>query len=153
MNTGGGTYNRSHTADVECFADPASAISEAYYRKPTIRPHDVIWVECSGAKIFDPKSAFDELHVDGRFVSEQIREMFLWVGIFQILPAFAEFLVGEKGSVSWHLGKLFPASVESKAAPTSTAVLGGSIRADKFCVLDQLLDLVSDPPYPYRTSY
>jgi hypothetical protein len=153
VNTGGGTYNRSHTADVECFADPSSAISEAYYRKPTIRPHDVIWVECSGAKIFDPKSAFDELHVDGRFVSEQIREMFLWVGVFQILPAFAEFLVDEKGSVSGHLGKLFPASVESKAAPTSTAVLGGSIRADKFCVMDQLLDLVSDPSYPYRTSY
>jgi hypothetical protein len=113
----------------------------------------VIWVECSGAKIFDPKSAFDELHVDGRFVSEQIREMFLWVGVFQILPTFAEFLVDEKGSVSGHLGKLFPASMESKAAPTSTAVLGGSIRADKFFVLDQLLDLVSDPPYPYRTSY
>ena len=147
VNTGGGnsgTYHRSHSAEVECYADPSSAISEAYYQKPAIRPHDVIWVECSGAKIFDPMSSFDELHVDGRFVSEQIREMFLWVGVFRILPAFNEYIVDEKASVSGHLCKLFPASAESKAAPTSTAVLGGSIRADKLSVLDQLLDVVSD---------
>jgi len=140
-NSSHANRDRSRTAVVECFADPSSAISEAYYQKPSIRPHDVLWVECCGAKIFDPKSSFDELHVDGRYVSEQIREMFIWVGIFQILPTFAEFLVDEK-SVSRHIGKLFPASAESKAAPTSTVVLGGSIRPDKLCVLDQLLDVV-----------
>ena len=114
----------------------------------------------------------DRSVVTQRLVSEEVREACLWAGILQLMPQAETFLrhvpvsaaapneasadaesdgvttvaaptaPSSKDLVAAHFARLFPYSAETKTAPVCTVVLGGSIRAEKFAVLDQLIDLV-----------
>lgn len=116
--------------------------------------------------------ALDRKLVSQRLVSDELREAYLWAGVLQLLPQAAEYL-GEalqpaaqssavdgaadggpetvavatrsaKELIAQHFARLFPYSAVSKKAPKAVVVLGGQIRAEKFVVLDHLIDLVGD---------
>jgi hypothetical protein len=132
---------------------------------------ELIWVEASALKLFESEtqSAFQNLAVaasavaalppevqiiGSRFVSEEIREAFLWSGILQSLPHAVQLLQSTQieqveepvtaNPVGRHLLSLFPHTLSEGVKPRVMAVIGGMVRGDKFRVLDELIGYVDD---------
>jgi hypothetical protein len=155
------------TIKIECFAHAPSAIQEAVQLVSKSSSGAPLWVDAHLAKVFDPTSLLPTLEravIPERLVSEEVREACLWSGLLQLLPQAADYLqlapaasaTSADGSITTdapapttqeligqHFARLFPYSAVVKKAPTAVVVLGGSVRAEKFAVLDQLIDVVS----------
>ena len=159
---------------VECFADAAAAITEAYAQFAGLSNGPPVWVEGTMCKLFDPVSVLptlDRKTITTRFAAETVREAFLWSGVVQLWPQRLDYLSSApqesattaapvesdveaietvestektpKELIAQHMAHLFPYSATAKKEPKAVVVVGGSIRADKFVALDQLIDLVS----------
>lgn len=154
---------------LDCFCSGSAAVAEVVAKTAALG-NEYIWVEASAEKLFetDSFSAFQNVKVShsaldrvpadlqvisNRFVSEEVREAFLWSGVLHCLPRAPEFAAtvtaGENQPTSSkligrHLLSLFPNTLLRGDKPKAVAVVGGIIRADKWRVLDQLIDLVDE---------
>ena len=155
---------------VDCFCSGSAAVAEVI-AKIIAFGNEYIWVEASAEKLFEVESfsAFQNVKVShsaleriaadlqvisNRFVSEEVREAFLWSGVLHSLPRAPDFAASvEKDSenelvtsklIGRHLLSIFPNTLQRGDKPKAVAVIGGSIRADKWRVLDQLVDLVDE---------
>lgn len=83
---------RFKTVDIEVYADTAAAIGEAFAMDSV----DALWVEANFGKVFCPpqSSAFHNLgsSIGNRFVSDEIRELFMLAGVVQLLPVSQHFI-------------------------------------------------------------
>jgi len=168
----GHSYEVGADTHVQCYAHHAAAIAEVVSVVAEGNPGGVMWVEGCLPKLFDPISHFNTLShiaalpslVPGAFVSAEVREACLWCGVLQLLPQAGAMIASlpeetpapEEGDitatkaggsehesetrVAQHLKNLFPNCGSS--GPRALAVVGGSIRVDKFTFLDQLIDSV-----------
>lgn len=185
---------RSASANVNCYADAAAALAELVTRVSggagggSGGGDSLVWIEASPSKLFDAYSAFGTAHecvqkvktmklkqFPSRFVSQEIREAFLWASVLQLLPQATPLLdearnsaaatedegaaearadVGESevaattlksttSAAASHFAKVFPYSARVGEDPVSMAVIGGTLRAEKFSALDQLIGMVS----------
>jgi len=164
--------NMPPSVRINVYADAAAAIVEAYGSVVGTSNGAPLWVDGTQCKLFDPASvlpALDRSKITTRFASEDVREACLWAGVLQLLPQSVDYLnavpdetapavVSDSNSdaietsqivaptgkelIAQHFAQLFPYSAVVKKAPKAVVVLGGSIRADKFAALDQLIDLV-----------
>ena len=109
---------------------------------------DGVWMEGDMHSLF-PRSTdtFAVCHRAGSVASDRIREMALWLHAmccFQwYSSSFSAILESGDDSLPHHLRGIFPASGPTK--PKFLVTLGGTIRPDKFRVLDYLLDMVRAP--------
>ena len=159
------------TVTVECFCSASAAVAEIL-SKVAASGNEYLWIEASAQKLFesDSFSALQNMKIfhsvlervaakhqiiGNRFVSEELRETFLWSGVLQILPEAVYISTQANSSeeaeeespyrsIGRHLLALFPNTLSRGDKPKVVAVVGGKIRADKWRVLDQLIDLVDE---------
>jgi hypothetical protein len=134
---------------IACYADTVSAVLEAFDRCKGVFSSNGVWVEGAPTRLFERNSKLNLLakeNIGHRLLSNELRNTFLWAGICELLPNIESFFLNSevsdtqstKSVISSHLQALFP----RRNSISTMIIIGGSARADKFMVMDQLIDLV-----------
>jgi hypothetical protein len=160
---------------VDCYSDSTAALREIFVLSNSY--HESIWVEANREVLFLPATSaiqkYSSTLKENILVSQEIRNMLVWIGLLQLMPRVADYIAQgnalvkrnqelanevagdgaeasegveaavEVSAETKHIMNLFPLCDGVANIPKFTAVIGGSITTEKFAAIDNLIDLAN----------
>lgn len=137
---------------INCLTDGASALSKL------INDVEGIWIN-GYHETFYPvlNGVFSKCNFNNMLVSDEVREMIIWLGIILQFPNLQSIRLTEKQSLNDnrtfnnYVSNIFPVEVISQ--PNLIFTIGGQITAEKFRVLESIIDVVCFLYYYYTIIF